>query len=233
MYHDLQLLLFAAITIALLHTLSGPDHYLPFIAISKAKKWSIQKTVLWTLICGCGHVWSSVLLAMAGAAIGWSLSSVKWMESIRGSFAGWGLFIFGCLYAIWGMIRARRMQRHKHFDVDEDGSVYVYQHKHGEAVMPGNRHPVTPWVLFIIFVLGPCEPMIPLLYLPAARASWWTMGMMISVYTFFTLAAMVIMVISGYYGLRFLKLDRMEKYMHVLGGCTLACCGAGIVFLNW
>src|SRR6478672_4214503 len=76
---DLQLLLFTAITISFLHTVSGPDHYLPFIALSKARAWPMRKTIMWTIVCGCGHVWSSVLLAFVGAGIGWSLSSVKWL----------------------------------------------------------------------------------------------------------------------------------------------------------
>jgi threonine/homoserine/homoserine lactone efflux protein len=92
---------------------------------------------------------------------------------------------------------------------------------------------VTPWVLFIVFVLGPCEPMIPLLYFPAAKASWMGMALLIGVYTFFTLATMAGMVVAGYYGLAFLRTDRLERYVHALGGLTLFLCGAGMVFMGW
>jgi len=233
MHAELSILLVAAVTVACLHTVTGPDHYLPFIALSRSRGWSLGKTVFWTVVCGCGHVWSSVALGLGGAAIGWSLSKVKGLENIRGGVAGWAMLGFGLVYGIWGLVRARQNRRHKHFDVYDDGSVYVYDHRHGEVVRPGDRHVVTPWVLFIVFVLGPCEPMIPLLYFPAAKASWGGMLLLIGVYTVCTLGTMAGMVVSGYYGLRSLSMDRMERYVHALGGLTLLVCGAGMVFMGW
>ncbi len=99
MQAEIQVLVVAAVTIACLHTATGPDHYLPFIALSKSRGWSFTKTLFWTILCGCGHVWSSVLLGLGGAAIGWSLSTVKWFESVRGGIAGWAFLTFG-LYSI-------------------------------------------------------------------------------------------------------------------------------------
>ena len=230
---EMTILLMTAITISFLHTVTGPDHYLPFIALSKARGWSVRKTMGWTLLCGCGHIGSSVLLALAGTAIGWSLSSLKWVESIRGGIAGWTLVGFGVVYSIWGCVTARQNRKHKHFDVYEDGSIYVYEHKEGEMVTPKEKHKVTPWVMFIIFLLGPCEPMIPLLYFPAAKDSWWAMLILIIVYSFFTLATMLAMVLAGYYGLNFLKLQKLEKYMHAFGGLTVLICGLGMVWMDW
>ncbi|MBS1664082.1 MAG: hypothetical protein JST68_23755 [Bacteroidetes bacterium] len=233
MQAELGVLLTAAVTVACLHTVAGPDHYVPFIALSKSRGWSFARTIGWTIVCGCGHVWSSVLLGLGGAAIGWSLSKVKGLEQVRGGIAGWAMLGFGLVYCVWGLVRARQNRRHKHFDVYDDGSVYVYDHRHGEAVRPKDRHAVTPWVLFIVFFLGPCEPMIPLLYFPAAKASWAGMLLLILVYTLVTLATMVGMVGAGYYGFGFLKAGRLERYVHALGGATLFLCGVGMVFMGW
>lgn len=87
--------------------------------------------------------------------------------------------------------------------------------------------------MFIVFLLGPCEPMIPLLYFPAAQSNWWGMLLLIAVYTFFTLGTMLLMVILGYYGVSFLKTEKMERYVHALGGLSLFICGAGMVFMGW
>jgi len=230
---ELKVLMITAVNISFLHTVAGPDHYIPFVSLSKSRGWSFPKTLLWTIVCGCGHVWSSVLLGLGGAAIGWSLSKIKWLESIRGGLAGWTLLGFGFVYCIWGLIKARQNKRHKHFDVYEDGSVYVFEHKHDEMVPPKERHRVTPWVMFIIFLLGPCEPMIPLLYFPAAKNSLYGMLLLIIVYTVFTLATMVMMVTTGYYGFSFLKISRLERYMHALGGLTIFICGAGMIWMGW
>jgi hypothetical protein len=227
------LLFFTAIAVAFLHTLTGPDHYLPFIALAKARRWSLARTMMWTLICGFGHVGSSVVLGLGGAALGWSMSSIKWLESVRGGIAGWCLLGFGLVYAAWGFVRAKQNRAHKHFDIAGDGSVYVFQHRHGEMVAPRDRYTVTPWVIFIIFVLGPCEPMIPLLYFPAAKASWWIMTELVIIYMAFTLLTMSLMVVLGYFGIAYLKTTTLERYMHALGGVTIFLCGGGMVFLNW
>jgi sulfite exporter TauE/SafE len=230
---EMQLLLTAAISIAFLHTATGPDHYLPFIALSKARGWSLGRTIFWTVVCGCGHVWSSVFLGLGGAAIGWSLSKVVWLENVRGGIAGWVMLAFGLLYGIWGLYRAYKNNPHKHFDLGDNNEIYVYEHKHGNVVAPKDRHRVTPWVMFLIFLLGPCEPMIPLLYFPAAKNSWNGMLILIIVYTFFTLITMLLMVCLGFYGFSFLKTEKLERYMHALGGLTIFICGAGMVFMEW
>src|SRR5215213_6165680 len=103
MQSEMTMLLMTAIAISFLHTITGPDHYLPFIALSKSRGWSVSRTIFWTMLCGCGHVGSSVLLGLGGAAIGWSLSKITWLENIRGGIAGWALVGFGIVYCIWGL----------------------------------------------------------------------------------------------------------------------------------
>ena len=232
MQSEMQVLMVTAIVIALQHTVTGPDHYLPFIALSKSRGWSFARTVSWTVVCGCGHVWSSVVLGLGGAAIGWSLSKINFLESVRGGIAGWILLVFGAAYGIWGLVRARQNRPHKHFEMTKD-ELYVYEHQHGQSVRPEERYKVTPWVMFIVFLLGPCEPMIPLLYFPAAKSSWAGMALLIGVYTFFTLITMIGMVLLGFYGIILFNTEKLERYMHALGGLTIFLCGAGMVFLGW
>lgn len=230
---EMQALIITAISIACLHTISGPDHYLPFIALSKSKGWAVGKTIAWTIICGMGHVLSSVILGLGGAALGWSLHKISWLENVRGGIAGWVMLLFGLLYMVWGLYRLYKNKPHKHFDMNNDGGLYVYEHKHGQAVTQQERFRVTPWVMFIIFVLGPCEPMIPLLYFPAAQNSWWGMLVLIIVYTVCTLATMLLMVLLGYFGIAFASPQKLERYVHVLGGVTIFICGVGMLWMGW
>ena len=227
------LLFVSAITIAFLHTAAGPDHYLPFIALQKARNWSYGKTIGWTIACGAGHILSSVVLGIGVAALGWSVSKIDFMEGIRGNIAGWLMFGFGILYTSWGLYSAWKNKPHKHFDLGDDGALYVYEHEHGQPVAPANRHKVTPWVMFIIFLLGPCEPMIPLLYFPAAQNNWWVMLLMILVYMMITLVTMVVMVTLGYLGTAFINTEKAGRYIHAIGGFTIMFCGAGMLFMGW
>ena len=77
-----------------LHTLTGPDHYLPFVAMARAGRWSLRKTLLVTLTCGLGHVLGSVVLGMLGVALGLAVTGLEWLEGMRGSLAGW--MLLGC-----------------------------------------------------------------------------------------------------------------------------------------
>ena len=63
-------LLGTAIWIGFIHTLFGPDHYVPFVAMARAGDWSCRKTLGVTLLCGLGHVAGSVALGLIGIAIG-------------------------------------------------------------------------------------------------------------------------------------------------------------------
>jgi len=233
MHNELILLLFTAVTISCIHTFSGPDHYLPFVALSRSKGWSRPRVIMWTVVCGIGHVSSSVLLGLIGIAAGFSLSKLSWFEGIRGGLAAWALLLFGVGYTLWGVYQAKLNKPHKHFDIYDDGSMYVYQHQHGEAVASKDRYPVTPWVMFFIFAMGPSEPMIPLLSYPAAQHSLFGVISMVIVYIAATVATMVLMVILGLYGISFFKTSKIERYVHALGGLTILICGCGMVFLGW
>src|SRR5882672_7306676 len=102
---ELQALMITAIMVAWFHTVTGPDHYLPFIALAKARGWTFGKTLAWTILCGSGHVLSSVVLGLTLTAVGWSLTKISGLEELRGSIAGWALLIFGLFYSIWGLYR--------------------------------------------------------------------------------------------------------------------------------
>src|SRR6056297_2227422 len=96
----------AAAAAGLIHTLIGPDHYLPFVMLSWSRKWSVLKTALITFICGIGHVLSSVVLGMAGIAMGLAVGKLETVESARGDIASWLLLGFGLSYLVWGILAA-------------------------------------------------------------------------------------------------------------------------------
>ena len=84
---QLVALALTAASLGVLHTLLGPDHYLPFVMMGRAGRWSRAKTVLVTLACGVGHVLSSVVLGGVGIALGVAVARLQWLESVRGQIA--------------------------------------------------------------------------------------------------------------------------------------------------
>ena len=133
MTREIIILIGTALSLGFFHTLFGPDHYLPFIAISKARRWSMLKTGFVTLLCGVGHVLSSVVLGFIGIALGVAVFKLESIESFRGEFAAWLLLIFGFTYFIWGLHRAIRSRPHAHLHHHHDDEKHEHLHVHKEG----------------------------------------------------------------------------------------------------
>ncbi|MFA6004672.1 MAG: hypothetical protein WC881_11460, partial [Elusimicrobiota bacterium] len=158
---EIQFLCLTAASLGFFHTLVGPDHYLPFIAMGKARNWSWNKTALITLLCGLGHVASSVVIGLAGIALGAAVNRVTPIEAYRGQIAAWLLLGFGLLYMAWGLHRALAGRPHSHRHIHDAAGAHEHTHDHLAAahvhVHEQPKANITPWVLFTIFVFGPCE----------------------------------------------------------------------------
>ncbi len=237
---DLGILLATAASIGFIHTLTGPDHYLPFIVMGKARQWTTIKTLWITFLCGLGHVGSSIAIGAIGIALGIGVARLETVESVRGDLAAWAFIIFGFGYFLWGLWKAYKGKTHKHFHlhVNHTEHVHLHEHRHIETVNHEHPHPVnkavnlTPWILFTVFVLGPCEPLIPLLMYPAAKFHMGAVLMVTGAFSVCTIATMLAIVYLTVRGMRFLPLNTFEKYMHAIAGATICLSGCAIVFLG-
>ncbi len=226
-------LVFSALVIAFLHTVVGPDHTLPFVMLSRARRWSFSKTMLITTVCGIGHVGSSLLLGLFGIGMGWGIGRLEGAETGRGPWAAWALVFFGFAYLLWGVRQALR--RRRGIEIHSHGG-HIHLHHHGTAhhhhLPDESEDRSTFWVLFVIFVLGPCEPLIPLFMLPASRGDWglalWT-GAAFSAVTIFT---MLTLVGCAYLGIRRLRLGPLERWAEALAGGVIAASGLAVLFLG-
>ena len=234
---EITMLTLSAAAIAFVHTVLGPDHYLPFVAMARARGWSLSRTLRITLVCGAGHLAGSVALGLAGIMLGLQLSSLTWLEGLRGNLAAWLLIGFGLAYTAWGLRQAHRNRPHTHWH-HHDGVTHRHEHTHHDAHAhvhenAGSQSSLTPWVLFVIFVLGPCEPLIPLLMYPAARVDTAGVVLVTSVFGIVTVLTMLATVALALSGLQSLRLGRFERYGQALAGGTILVCGLGIQLFAW
>jgi ABC-type nickel/cobalt efflux system permease component RcnA len=216
---------------------AGPDHWLPFIVLGRARGWSRARTLAVTVACGLGHVGSSVVLGFLTLWLGWEATRLAGIEAVRGDLAAWGLVAFGAAYGLWGIRKAMRarvaISPHQH-----GGHTHIHTHgadrhehdarEHARLV----RRQTTFWSLFVIFVLGPCEPMIPLFVLPLARGDMGlatVVALVFSAATLLTMTAAVLLVLAGFERLR---LGPVERWSHAIAGGTVAACGFAILFLG-
>jgi nickel/cobalt transporter (NicO) family protein len=232
MSDSLHLLVLTAASIGFIHTVIGPDHYVPFIMMSGAQRWSRMKTLWVTMLCGVGHVASSVVLGFIGVAFGVALQRLEIVESVRGEIAAWALIAFGTLYMAWGLRHASRASMHTHVHEHTDGTVHAHTHTHifGRRAAKSETHHAdkrvfTTWALFTVFVLGPCEPLIPILMYPAALHSLPGLVLVTSVFAVVTIGTMVGMVLLVSRGMHLISFRLIEKYTHAIAGGVIAVSG--------
>lgn len=87
-------------------------------------------------------------------------------------------------------------------------------------------------MLFTIFVLGPCEPLIPILMYPAAKNSVAALVIVTAVFATVTIATMMSIVLLSSKGLAFLPMARLERYNHAIAGAVILLSGISIQFLG-
>ena len=236
---EILLLCGTAAAIAFVHTLLGPDHYLPFVALAKSREWSLARTLRTTLLCGSGHIVGSVILGFVGIYASMKLHALEWVEGLRGDLAAWALVSFGLVYMAWGLRRAWRNRPHSHWHShggERHLHVHTHQatHAHVHAAPAGDdqRRATASWAIFIVFVLGPCEPLIPILMFPAAKESLVGLLAVTLVFALVTVVTMLAVVAVSVWGLQSIRLPRMERFSEAIAGGTITLCGLSIAVLG-
>lgn len=236
MNNGLVVLYITAASIGFFHTLFGPDHYIPFIVMSRARKWSLLKTSVITFLCGLGHIASSVILGIIGIILGIGVMKLEAFEAFRGNLAGWALIGFGLAYFIWGVRRAIKNKPHRHIHthgkIADHAHTHTHEREHAHVHDKEGKVNITPWVLFTIFVLGPCEPLIPILMYPAAKESLAGLIGVTVIFGAVTIITMLSVVIVSSLGLNLVGLKQFERYSHAVAGATICLCGLAIQFLG-
>ncbi|MBN1108086.1 MAG: sulfite exporter TauE/SafE family protein [Bacteroidales bacterium] len=235
MDNSLALLSATALSLGFVHTILGPDHYLPFIVLSEAKKWTVRKTMFITFLCGLGHVLSSVVLGLIGIGVGISVNRLVEVESFRGSIAAWLFIAFGLVYMVISIRNLARKKKHSHTHMHTGGELHVHEHDHTANHVHVHSSEVmktTPWILFLIFIFGPCEPLIPLLMYPAAANNLSGTLIVSIIFSVVTIATMMGVVLAFKLGFSKISLKPLEKYSNIIAGAMILFSGLAIQFLG-
>jgi len=194
------------------------------------------KTVVITFFCGVGHVASSVVLGLIGVGFGIALNKLEFIEGIRGNIAAWLLIAFGFCYMCYGLKYVFKGKSHTHEHSHDDGNLHTHEHSHLHSHPhvhdAGGKSKTMVWTLFLIFVFGPCEPLIPILMYPAAKNNIAGVVIVSVVFAAVTIATMIGIVIASVWGLNFIPVKKLEKYAHASAGLSIFASGLAIQFLG-
>ncbi len=199
-------LVLSTVSTAFFHALA-PDHWLPFVMLGKSSGWSKGRLLLLTFLAGLGHVFSSLLIGVVGLAMGWRLLAIQQSDATRAQVAVWALIGFGAAYALWGMKHAQHP--HPHLDVKDAMKMYAVRRF---------------WTLFAIIVFGPCEPMVPLMFL--AFASGWGTVIFISIlFSAVTIGMVMGQSLLAFRGVQWFWNPWLQRYAHTLAGVVIILTG--------
>ena len=206
-------LLTSAVSVAFFHSLA-PDHWLPFVALAKASGWPMRRLAWVTTLAGIGHVVSSLVLGFVGLWAGLVIHHLEGAEAGRGHVGIWLLIGFGVAYALWGFKHAQHP--HPHISVEEAVKAYAVRRM---------------WMLFAIFVFGPCEPLIPLMFV-ASRQGLSMVWAISAVFSVVTIAMVVGQSCLSYAGARLIEAPWMSRYAHMLAGLVIVLTAVAVMLLG-
>jgi hypothetical protein len=205
-------LLISTVSIAFIHALA-PDHWMPFAAIGKAQKWPKSKLLWVTFISGLGHVGISIVFSVIGILLGFSLSKLSSIEGHRGEIALWLLIGFGIAYMLWGIKKAKEQKRKI---IDEEKL---------------KAKTVVVWTMFAIIILGPCEPLVPLVFL-GYNYGYRGVILVSTIFSIVTIMMMLLQSLLAFMGIQLIKNDIAERYSHALAGLVIALTGLFVMALG-
>ncbi|HYH06925.1 MAG TPA: hypothetical protein VEK11_07635 [Thermoanaerobaculia bacterium] len=216
-------LMLTAATVGALHSL-GPDHWLPFAALARARNWTPLRTARLAILCGAGHVTVSAILGILAVMIG--RETVEAFGTSLHDSAPYLLIAFGFVYltlALWRISRHRLLHHAQHLDNVPHDHGHGHHHDHGKAL--------SEWGLFVLFCCDPCIALIPMI-VAAASGGWGAIAAVVVVYELATIAAIVILVHTAHAGTRKLKLAWIDRYGDAVAGVVIILLGTVVTVLG-
>ncbi|OIO38299.1 MAG: hypothetical protein AUJ71_03345 [Candidatus Omnitrophica bacterium CG1_02_49_16] len=201
-------LFISVFAVGALHALA-PDHWLPFVMISKAEAWSHRRLAWWVFLAGLAHVTAAFLIGLGGIFLGITFNQITHLENIRGGLFSFMLIGFGLTYVIWALKQTRP----------------------DRFVTKDQSRSLAGRLLLAFMVLGPCEPLIPFLFLGSFHG-WIKMTALFFVFLSATVGTMLVTTqcIAG--GLSLRRVPWMERFSHVFAGLGIAATGIFVRFLG-
>jgi hypothetical protein len=196
-----------AFAVAFLHA-ALPTHWLPFVLVGRAQKWSTERTLGVTLLAGIGHVGLTIALGLALVLAGMALQ-----PSLGGLFH----WIVGGLMIAVGLFYIAR-GRHNHALPEASRQVYA-----------SDRAAVA--ALVTLLTLSPCEAFLPY-YLAGMEHGWEAFLVLSAVLMTATAAGMLIFTSLSLAGFKRLGLQWVERYEETILGAALVLVGLAVAFLK-
>lgn len=215
-------LVLTTIATAIVHTLI-PDHWLPFVLVSRAERWSLRRTITLTTCSALLHVIVSIVLAVAIVLAGRGAeAAVGQLGNVLGAASGWMLVVFGAVYTGWFLLRGGHVHSfgiHPHHRPGDDES---------QGPLGVRLKDISGYTLTFIVGFNPCILIIPCVY-GAAQLSLLTLVAVAIAFAATTIGAMLIVTLLGLHGTARLTSPFLTRYGEALSGALIALTGLAVL----
>lgn len=205
-----------SITLSLIHALI-PNHWIPLIAIGKSEKWTRRETLSATVITGFAHTLSTVIIGVLVGFLGYALSDRYTL--ISQTIAPLILVGLGAIYVVIDMVKSRKHHhpQHDHFNTSKTAG------KSRWAVLTS---------LSIAMFLTPCIEL-EAYYFQAGTIGWSGIFIVSAVYTFTTVAVMLLLVYFGMKGIKRFNSHFLEHHEKLMTGIILIILGCLALLVDY
>lgn len=188
-----------------------PTHWLPFVLVGRAQRWTLARTLGAAATAGLAHIAATAvvggLIVMAGLALN------RWVEGLLPHLSAALLFIFGAFY----LARATLMR-----PATASGPAL-------ETPEPAVSNAAAFWGLVAVMAVQPGEVLLPI-YLSTAEEGLAALSLLTLSFAAGTVAGMVLLTTLARAGASILRLERWARYEGAVLG--LALIGLGLLVLT-
>jgi nickel/cobalt transporter (NicO) family protein len=227
------LLFLSSCATAVIHALI-PDHWLPFLLMSRSQGWSERRTATLTGLAGFLHVLMSivvgalVILLGATSARGLAERAGQSLEFLAGLF----LLVFGLVYGIWAHLREAQVHarpprtRQGEPEAGGPGTLHTHGHLHGHGHLLERwfREAVSGGALVVIIGISPCALLAPILFAASTEGPGALLAAALGFATC-TIVTMVTVTLFARRGMRRFELPFFTRYGDLISGVLIAIIG--------
>jgi len=201
---SLSSLIVGALTISTLHAIL-PDHWLTFVLVGSAQRWSRSKILRLVFLAGSGHILMTTLLGLAAASI--AKGVLPFLGHLEKYVPSGIVMTLGLIYIL--------------LDATHKGD----RNHPLKGKLPSRA---TEASLFVMLALSPCEAMIPVFFM-ASTLGWNNLVILSAVAMLATISSMLLLTYLSLIGYKRIHFPWMEKNERTVLGAILLALGVFVL----
>ncbi|WGM46474.1 hypothetical protein KOAAANKH_01342 [Brevundimonas sp. NIBR10] len=187
-----------------------PTHWLPFVLVGRAQRWTLTRTLASVGAAGVAHIASTAVVGGLIVAAGLALDQL--VAGILPNLSAILLFAFGTFYLIRAVVR-------RPAPLTADGPTL-------ELSEPTVSHAAAFWGLVVMLAVSPGEVLLPI-YMSSAQEGIFALSLLTLAFLAGTLLGMGLFTTLARAGASVLRLERWVRYEGAILG--LALIGIGLL----